>query len=157
MRNASVPSLPGSDKPGSRRTLGHFTGCLLGGAVGDALGAPVEFYGIHRIRGKCGPAGVTDYGEAYGRAGAITDDTQMTLFTAEGLLRDQQGPPRERDAPTAIWRAYQRWLSTQYGEPVGGWLSSQEFLRHERAPGMTCLSALARRATRNRQPSGQQQ
>jgi len=33
-------SPPDPDKPESRRTLEHFTGCLLGGAVGDALGAP---------------------------------------------------------------------------------------------------------------------
>jgi hypothetical protein len=55
--------------------------------VGDALGAPVEFLGIREIRGKYGPAGITDYDVAYGRRGAITDDTQMTLFTAEGVLR----------------------------------------------------------------------
>jgi len=70
-----------------RRTREHFSGCLLGGAVGDALGAPVEFRSIHDIRSKYGPTGIADYDLAYGRRGAITDDTQMTLFTAEGLLR----------------------------------------------------------------------
>jgi ADP-ribosylglycohydrolase len=120
----------------------RYMGCLLGGAVGDALGAGIEFLSLTEIRRDHGSAGVTGYVPAYGRAGAITDDTQMTLFTAEGLLRDQQGPPPERDAPAAIWRAYQRWLNTQYGELAGGWLSSQEFLRHRRGPGRTCLSAL---------------
>jgi ADP-ribosylglycohydrolase len=120
----------------------RYRGCLLGGAVGDALGAGIEFLSLAEIRHRYGPAGVTGYVPAYGRAGAITDDTQMTLFTAEGLLRDQQRPAGSRDPAAAIWRAYQRWLNTQYGEPVGGWLSSQEFLRQERAPGMTCLGAL---------------
>jgi ADP-ribosylglycohydrolase len=122
----------------------RYRGCLLGGAVGDALGSGIEFLSLTEIRHRYGPAGVTGYVPAYGRAGAITDDTQMTLFTAEGLLRDQQAPPSMRDTPAAIWRAYQRWLNTQYGEPAvdSGWLSSQEFLHHERAPGMTCLSAL---------------
>ena len=87
MRNISEPSRSDSNKPGSRRTLEHFTGCLLGGAVGDALGAPVEFASINAIRHIYGSAGITDYDVAYGRRGAITDDTQMTLFTAEGLLR----------------------------------------------------------------------
>src|SRR5262249_1188667 len=87
MSNMTEPSLSDSDKPGSRRTLEHFTGCLLGGAVGDALGAPVEFASINAIRHIYGSAGITDYDVAYGRRGAITDDTQMTLFTAEGLLR----------------------------------------------------------------------
>jgi hypothetical protein len=64
-----------SDRPGGRRTLEHFTGCLLGGAVGDALGAPVEFHSLELIRKKYGSAGITDYDLAYGRRGAITDDT----------------------------------------------------------------------------------
>jgi len=65
----------------------RFLGCLLGGAVGDALGAPVEFMSIEEIRVKFGRPGIRDFVPAYGRLGAITDDTQMTLFTAEGLIR----------------------------------------------------------------------
>src|SRR5262245_5055353 len=115
MRKTSVPSLPGSDKPGSRRTPGHFAGCLLGGGVGDALGAPVEFASINAIRNEYGSAGITDYDVAYGRRGAITDDTQMTLFTAEGLLRAIARRCRDgvcRPA-SAIHQAYIRWLRTQ--------------------------------------------
>src|SRR5690554_1135122 len=70
-----------------RRDREHFRGCLLGGAVGDALGAPVEFMSLGEIRRAFGPEGVRDFQPAYGKIGAITDDTQMTLFTAEGLLR----------------------------------------------------------------------
>lgn len=65
----------------------RFQGCLIGGAVGDALGAPVEFMNYGEIVLKFGPDGLKDYVHAYGKIGAITDDTQMTLFTAEGLLR----------------------------------------------------------------------
>ena len=36
---------------------------------------------------KFGPKGITQYAPAYGGIGRITDDTQMTLFTAEGLIR----------------------------------------------------------------------
>jgi len=60
---------------------------LEGLSVGDALGAPVEFLSLVDIRRHFGPEGISDYAPAYGRRGAITDDTQMTLFTAEGLLR----------------------------------------------------------------------
>ena len=65
----------------------RFRGCLLGGAVGDALGAPVEFMSLEEIRGRFGPGGIVDYTTAFERQGAITDDTQMSLFTADGLLR----------------------------------------------------------------------
>jgi hypothetical protein len=70
--------------------LDRFRGCLLGGAIGDALGAPVEFLSLDEIRRRFGEAGITDFDTAYGRRGAITDDTQMTLFTAEGLIRAHQ-------------------------------------------------------------------
>lgn len=71
-----------------RRTVqGRFLGCLLGGAVGDALGAPVEFMKRTEILRRFGPDGLTSYAPAYGSPGTITDDTQMTLFTAEGLMR----------------------------------------------------------------------
>src|SRR5262245_60747872 len=145
-------SPPGPDKPVNRRTLENFTGCLLGGAVGDALGAPVEFHSIHLIRNKYGSAGITDYDVAYGRRGAITDDTQMTLFTAEGLLRAVARRRHKGDCHPAsmIHRAYIRWLRTQ-GErsrshfsedKMDGWLIGVNGLQSRRAPGNTCLSAL---------------
>ncbi|MFQ6672883.1 MAG: ADP-ribosylglycohydrolase family protein, partial [Candidatus Tectimicrobiota bacterium] len=60
------------------RTLEARTlGCLLGGAVGDALGAPVEGMTRRQIRDRFGL--ITDYlPERFG-AGVWTDDTQLTL------------------------------------------------------------------------------
>src|SRR5262252_4934383 len=46
-------------------------GCLLGGAIGDALGAPVEFMRLEEIKERFGPDGITDYAPAYGRIGGI--------------------------------------------------------------------------------------
>ncbi len=54
----------------------RFHGCLIGGAVGDALGAPVEFMGHSEIVRRFGSGGIRDFVPAYGRAGVITDDTQ---------------------------------------------------------------------------------
>src|SRR5258707_14675537 len=68
------------------RVRSRFAGCLLGGAVGDALGAPVEFLDLDEIVRVYGEQGIRDYAPAYGKWGAITDDTQMTLFTAEAVL-----------------------------------------------------------------------
>ncbi|MPZ64133.1 MAG: ADP-ribosylglycohydrolase family protein [Pseudonocardiaceae bacterium] len=111
-------------------------GCLLAGAVGDALGAPVEFLTTCAIRQRYGPAGIVDYDEVYGRRGAITDDTQMTLFTAEALLGN--GDPIEQ-----LRDAYLRWLRTQDEQPPSddGLLAVPE-LHSRRAPGNTCLAAL---------------
>lgn len=51
----------------------HFRGTLLGGAVGDALGAPVEVLTIDQIRARYGPEAIQSYDIAFGRRGAITD------------------------------------------------------------------------------------
>jgi len=133
------------------RTRGHFRGCLLGGAVGDALGAAIEFKNLREIREEFGPAGLRDFGVAYGRTGAITDDTQLTLFTAEALLRAEHCRIRDPacSAAEVAWHAYLRWLRTQ-GEVVrprglpdeNGWLVGVKGLQARRAPGATCISAL---------------
>ena len=65
--------------------LDRYRGCLLGGAAGDALGYPVEFLSLTDIQEQYGPAGITSYTLQNGVA-QISDDTQMTLFTANGLL-----------------------------------------------------------------------
>jgi ADP-ribosyl-[dinitrogen reductase] hydrolase len=135
------------------RPLERARGCLVGGAVGDALGAPVEFLSLAQIRSRFGSQGVKQFEEAYGGLGAITDDTQMTFFTAEGLVRAiVRG--RERGLSTfegVTYYAYLRWLHTQgvpwdripqCGGELDGWLVDEKVLHHRRAPGNTCLSAL---------------
>lgn len=83
-------------------------GCLLGGALGDALGAPVQFLTLGEIRRRYDENGIREFDSAYGRRGAITDDTQMTLFTAEGLLRAHNRYVGKGIAsvPTCVWHAY---------------------------------------------------
>ncbi|AKE94629.1 ADP-ribosylglycohydrolase family protein [Cronobacter sakazakii] len=132
----------------------RFRGCLLGGAVGDALGGPVEFLRLAEITARFGAQGVTDYEYAWGGIGKITDDTQMTLFTAEGLLRAWMRAAMRGIGPSftgVTAHAYLRWLLTQ-GErnrhnlldktQMSGWLAGHNALFHARAPGNTCLSAL---------------
>jgi len=135
----------------------RFRGCLLGGAVGDALGAPVEFMSRGEIHRRFGPEGITEYVPVYGRLGAITDDTQMTLFTAEGLLqRGMKSPPGDMDSLSRhLGRAYIGWLSTQglsnpnFYADATRWVESSLLIGHRelhdrRAPGNTCLTALQR-------------
>lgn len=130
--------------------LERIRGCLLAGACGDALGAPVEFLSVTAIRGRWGAAGIRDFAPAYGRIGAITDDTQMTLFTLEGLIRAWVRSEEKRicSVSEVVHHAYLRWLLTQ-GVEAGcevdrdGWLFATEALHERRAPGNTCLGALA--------------
>ena len=68
------------------KDLDQYRGCLIGVSVGDALGYPVEFKSEGRIFAKYGAEGITDYALVNGVA-RISDDTQMTLFTATGLLQ----------------------------------------------------------------------
>ena len=133
-------------------------GCLLGGAVGDALGAPVEFVRHAQIVERYGPGGPAEIGEAFGVHGAVTDDTQMTLWTAEGCLRAlRRGASKGIvSIPGVVLRAYLRWLDTQEAEPHDGpafwrgqsWLLDVPELHARRAPGTTCLRALEVRRTK---------
>ncbi|MFI7642391.1 ADP-ribosylglycohydrolase family protein [Nonomuraea sp. NPDC049400] len=129
-------------------------GCLLGGAIGDALGAPIEFQSLREIRRDHGAEGITGYVTTWrGQSGLITDDTQMTLFTVEGLLRARAS--EVGDAPghlvvAAVRQAYLRWLDTQDHRtppPAGrphrtGRLREEGWLYSRRAPGNACLSGL---------------
>ena len=122
-------------------------GCLLGGAVGDAFGYAVEFLRLQAIRQRFGAQGIVEPVLQRGRL-VVSDDTQMTLFTLEGVLRAVQ--PDGTFEPDAlieeVREAYLDWLATQgHGSPdrgLAGDLASVPALRAQRAPGGTCLSAL---------------
>jgi ADP-ribosylglycohydrolase len=68
-------------------TLDRFTGCLLGGALGDALGWAVEFSDLKEIKEIFGKSGILEPVPNAAGIYEITDDTQMVLFTAEGCLQ----------------------------------------------------------------------
>ncbi|WP_233576577.1 ADP-ribosylglycohydrolase family protein [Saccharopolyspora rhizosphaerae] len=133
-------------------------GCFLGGALGDALGADLEFSSAAQITERFGPAGPSGLREAYGVHGALTDDTQMTLFTAEGLIRGSVAARllAAEDPLPEVQLAYQRWLHTQGVEweaaagpfladhPLpDGWLIEVPGLFSTRAPGKTIFRALS--------------
>ena len=61
-------------------------GCLMAGAAGDALGYTVEFISRNKIITKYGKQGIHRFElDSNGKA-LVSDDTQMTLFTANGIL-----------------------------------------------------------------------
>jgi ADP-ribosylglycohydrolase len=107
-------------------------GCLVGGAIGDALGAPIEFLDLAEIRRQYGSRGILELDASSSGLSAITDDTQMTMFTAEGLL-ETRARERSREESAAhssgavnatgaqpVLEAYHRWLMTQGAHPQTG-------------------------------------
>lgn len=119
-----------------------YSACFLGGAIGDALGSKIEFMDMVAIRKAYGEQGVDDLVEH-----EFTDDTQMTLFTAEALLRYHlQSERSDLRLQLSLYHAYLRWLYTQ-DEKIDpslrrGWLLQQPALFQQKAPGLTCLNAL---------------
>ena len=117
--------------------LNKIKGCLFGGAIGDALGYAVEFYDEIEIFATY-PKGIQDYKLNRGKA-VFSDDTQMTLFTCEGLL---MGKEVERN----IQKAYLDWYATQVHKtsyhPYTK-LYQDKRMHENRAPGMACLNSLS--------------
>ncbi|MYW69303.1 ADP-ribosylglycohydrolase family protein [Streptomyces sp. SID8379] len=120
-------------------------GALLGTALGDALGAPLDETAVDGAP----PAQGAELVPAYGRTGAITAATQLALFTVDGLIRAQVR--RDTGAwhpPTDVHRAYLRWAATQrdWGpderRKEDGWLAREEWLYSRRGASSACLLGL---------------
>lgn len=122
---------------------------LIGGAIGDSLGAEIEFLSLGEIRRRFEDE-IAELPPHQGLRGAITDDTQMTLFTVEGIIRAQVGGALKGvcHPSSVIHDALLRWCRTQQGSPCvetdGIGLIADPRLRVRRAPGLTCLSSLER-------------
>lgn len=114
-------------------------GCMMGGAIGDALGYQIEFESdikekqVTRFEGR----------------GVISDDTQMSLFTANALIwRDTRGKLKGITLPVsdALYLGYKDWLDTQNntkGESCISWIKGIPELNVRRAPGNTCITSLS--------------
>lgn len=130
-------------------SIDQVRGCILGGAVGDALGYPVEFMSYDQIRHKYGNRGITELELDENGVAEISDDTQMTLFTATGLLfASTRGHTHGAcgNPDDYVIMHYLDWLATQTGGHQGGfggsWLGWERRMYVRRAPGNTCMDAL---------------
>ncbi len=128
-----------------------FMGCILGGAFGDALGFPVEFMTLPEIVERYGNHGIVGLELGPNGKALVSDDTQMTLFTLDGLTT---GMKRARehgtDARAEVYldRAYLDWFATQqsrlhYSRAFTS-IYSDPRLKGQRTPGRTSLAALTR-------------
>lgn len=130
------------------RNIDKFRGCLIGGAAGDALGYAVEFKREDEIFSEYGKDGITEYDLILDDDVAeISDDTQMTLFTAEGMLL----AGNKSDTPDyikSIREMYQCWYQTQSEKyTVQSTKHCSHLMRvpelfHIRCPGMTCMTEI---------------
>ena len=110
----------------------------------------MEFLREEQIFSKYGENGITEYSLRNGKA-EISDDTQMTLFTANGLLLGTT-----RGMTRGIMGSYESYIQIMYkcwyriqteSYPIDedylySWLLNVPELFSRRAPGMTCLSAI---------------
>lgn len=139
--------------------LDRIKGCLIGGAAGDALGYAVEFRSEKNIFDEYGEKGITEYSiRSYSKKARVSDDTQMTLFTAQGILEAYEALGKkccDSSVRQHIAKCYQEWLftqDTQFGENSAqghSWLCGVPELFARRAPGNTCLMALGTRKHRS--------
>jgi len=90
-----------------------FLGCMLGSALGDAIGAPFEFMDRASTRAKFRMDGLENF------KGKYTDDTQLTLALARALLEDEAH------------------FQEAFGREIVKWLEKGD----NRYPGLTCLNA----------------
>jgi ADP-ribosylglycohydrolase len=104
----------------------RYAGCLVGAALGDALGKLTEFIDYDSILHQFGPRGMTDP-----PANALyTDDTQLTMATARALIAaGDQVLPRLMDVVC---------------DEFLGWLNLQDHPVNRRAPGVPTMDALGR-------------
>ena len=95
---------------GNMLRLDRYKGALLGVAVGDALGAPLEFMTAESIKEKYGEP-VTEMlggGWLHAEPGEVTDDTQLTLAIAEGMVNSRA----DENLYEAIGENFMRWFET---------------------------------------------
>lgn len=117
---------------------------LIASAVGDALGAPTEFMTRSKIDALVGTNGVRTFLES---PPGITDDTQMLLFTAEGLLHHVSHNV-SRPVSHTVYDAYRWWLKTQEAhievdvDAYPSALFADPRMHRRRAPGYTCITSL---------------
>ena len=136
----------------AKRVSDSIRGCLMAGAAGDALGYEVEFMSRRSILSRFGENGITKFALDRNGKALISDDTQMTLFTANGMLmgltrgymRGVGGRPEKY-----VDGAYLDWYYTQTGRKKEilindfhyTWLRDLPEMAQRRAPGNTCLQA----------------
>lgn len=125
-------------------------GCLLGMAVGDAMGAGVDNKSLQDIHETYGPDGLLGYDLANGFA-EVSSYTQVAAFAMNGLLvAMSRGQLRMPFAPH-VAMGLREWARSQYfpreTERRSCWLCREPHMRRRRAMDSRTLDALTRDVT----------
>jgi ADP-ribosylglycohydrolase len=115
-------------------TRSAFAGCIVGLAVGDALGYPHEFRTVKQVQKEIAPEGITGFlrlqDERFTRPwivgtdhppGTFTDDTQMSIAVAEAMLDAGRAGLSDRDAlMSAMARRFVQWFDSDKNDRSPG-------------------------------------
>jgi len=129
----------------------RYEGALLGFAIGDAFGYPVRNMEYSEICQRFEKHGCLELAVSKQTNTALfTDATQMTLFTADGIVwADREARGGEINYTTYVFYAYQFWLFTQTNTIAGkeyAWLFDREKNRRQ------CRLLRAKGLYKNRYP-----
>ena len=129
--------------------LSSYRGCLLGMAVGDAMGYAVDSRSLQEIREDYGPDGLLGYDLVNGYAD-VTSYTQLAAFSANGLLMGlTRGQMQGKMAPLVryIAVAIKEWSRSQHYCPPERnycWLSGIPELKRRHCMDNRMLDLLAK-------------
>lgn len=109
----------------------RFEGAFLGFAIGDAFGYPARGMTFEQLCERFEKKGCLDLAVSKKSGMALfTDATQMTLFTADGIVwADREAKGGEINYTTYVFYSYQLWLYTQTKTIAGkeySWLFNDE-------------------------------
>jgi ADP-ribosylglycohydrolase len=112
----------------------RYIGCILGGAIGDSMGYLRESMDEDEISDLFEDKKVTKpvINNEFGKC-VISDDTQLALFTMDGLLWAYirfTGRRTGEYAQNGVWQSYARWYYTQTGVVLDDYIMH----KHEHEP-----------------------
>lgn len=134
-------------KENSKHNENHYIGCMVGTAIGDAFGAPIEFLKLSKIKKLYGAEGLTYLTPSRTGKISFTDDTQLAIFTADGLLKSAVKNSNIAAEPnySTVYNSYRNWykVCTQNMKVDDGWVTDIDKMYGRQRYGSTCMEVLS--------------
>lgn len=127
--------------------LSIYQGCMLGLAVGDAMGAGIDSKSLEEIRSDYGPDGLLGYDLVNGFA-EISSYTQVAAFAVNGLLVGMAKGQLKGPFVPGVTLGLKEWARSQYfpreTERKSCWLCHEIHMRRRKVMDSRTLDALTR-------------